>query len=329
MEKLKVIELFAGFGTQSLALKYENIPHEIVGISEIDKFAIQAYEALHGKVHNYGDIIKVEKLDYADFWTYSSPCTNFSMAGKQAGGDKGSDTASSLIWEVERLLRQAKEDGVLPKYLMLENVKNMLGPKHKHNFDAWIDFLESMGYNNYYSIFSAIEVGVPQNRERIFVISIRQDVDKHNFSMEKVKEKKHDLRPLESYLEKHPVGDIYLTEKDLPKLKDFGAPYGFGGRIVKGKIYTTIVANYDKTSGNSGKIIRDEKDLMADGKTPRLSILTPREAMYLMGVSKEDTEKLYGLFENKKRLYKLAGNAIVIDVMRAMFKELWGTKEVE
>ena len=323
MDKLKVIELFAGFGTQSLALKYEKIPHEIIGISEIDKHAIQAYEALHGPVHNYGDITKIEKLDYADFWTYSSPCTNFSIAGKEAGGDKESGTASSLIWEVERLLRKAKEEETLPKYLMLENVKNMLGPKHKHNFDAWIEFLETMGYNNYYSVFSATEVGVPQKRERIFVISIRQDIDDFNFSMEKVKEKKYKLKPLKEYLEKNPQEDIYLTEKDLPKLKEFGASYGFGGKIVKGDVYTTIVANYDKTSGNSGKIIRDEKDLMADGKTPRLSILTPRESMYLMGVSKEDTEKLYKTFENKKRLYKLAGNAIVIDVMRAMFRELW------
>jgi DNA (cytosine-5)-methyltransferase 1 len=165
---MRVLELFAGYGSQALAL--ENLGIDFTSdISEIDKYAIQAYNQLHGETHNWGDITKIDetKLPYYDLITYSSPCQDFSVAGLQKGGDKDSGTRSSLLWECERIIRAVK-----PKYLLMENVKNLVGKKHKHNFIRWLRVLEMMGYQNYWQVLNAKDYGVPQNRERVFVVSI-------------------------------------------------------------------------------------------------------------------------------------------------------------
>ena len=170
---LRLIELFAGIGSQTQALKNIGVPHKVVAISEIDKYAIQSYEAIHGKVNNLGDIRGIEALPDADFWTYSFPCQDISVAGKGAGIKEG--TRSGLLFEVERLLIQAAEDGTLPKYLLLENVKNLVSKKFKADFDRWLSFLSSLGYTNYWQILNAKDYGIPQNRERVFCVSIRGD----------------------------------------------------------------------------------------------------------------------------------------------------------
>ena len=168
MKILKVLELFCGYGSQALAL--ENLGIEFTSdISEIDKYAIQAYNQLHGDTHNWGDITKIDetKLPYYDLITYSFPCQDISLAGLQKGLDKGTETRSSLLWECERIIRAVK-----PKYLLMENVKNLVGEKHKHNFIRWLHVLEMMGYQNYWKVLNAKDYGVPQNRERVFVVSI-------------------------------------------------------------------------------------------------------------------------------------------------------------
>ena len=184
---LTVNELFSGIGTQSFALKYLGIPFKVVGISEIDKFAIQAYTALHGETCNYGNICEIDKLDYADLWTYSFPCTDISSAGKGKGlkeiDEHGNEviTRSGLLFEVERLLAKSCGFDIVngelvknesyeinpPKYLVLENVSELLKFK-KHNvyFYKWLERLEELGYNSYYDILNAKYFGIPQNRER-------------------------------------------------------------------------------------------------------------------------------------------------------------------
>lgn len=168
---LRLIELFAGIGSQTQALTNIGIAHKVVAISEIDKYAIQSYEAMHGKANNLGDIRKIEKLPDADLWTYSFPCQDISVAGKGAGIKEG--TRSGLLFEVERLLRVASEKGTLPKYLLLENVKNLVSKKFKADFDKWLDFLSELGYTNYWKVLNAKDYGIPQNRERVFCVSIR------------------------------------------------------------------------------------------------------------------------------------------------------------
>lgn len=168
---LRLIELFAGIGSQTQALTNIGIAHKVVAISEIDKYAIQSYEAMHGIANNLGDIRKIEELPDADLWTYSFPCQDISVAGKGAGIKEG--TRSGLLFEVERLLRVASEKGTLPKYLLLENVKNLVSKKFKADFDKWLDFLAELGYTNYWKVLNAKDYGIPQNRERVFCISIR------------------------------------------------------------------------------------------------------------------------------------------------------------
>lgn len=172
---LTVNELFSGIGSQSAALERLGIGFKVVGIAEIDKYAIKSYKAIHGETRNYGDISVIEKLDYADFWTYSFPCQDISVAGNQKGIKEG--TRSGLLYEVERLLYKSIMFNEQPKYLMLENVKNLVGKKFKPQFDEWLEKLNQLGYNTYWKALNAKNYGIPQNRERVFAISIRKDID--------------------------------------------------------------------------------------------------------------------------------------------------------
>ena len=176
--KLRVFEAFAGYGSQSLALErlrrdYPEFDFEVVGISEIDKYAIQAYDALHPNVTNYGDISKIDWSQVPDFdlFTYSSPCQDFSNAGLQRGGEEGSGTRSSLLWECRRAIVQKR-----PKYLLLENVKALVSKKFMPLFGKWIKSLEDYGYYTNWQVLNTKDYGVPQNRERVFAFSIRRDL---------------------------------------------------------------------------------------------------------------------------------------------------------
>ena len=180
MKKITVNELFAGIGAFRKALINQNIPHEIVGISEIDKYAIKSYEAIYGETRNYGDISKVERLDYADLWTYGFPCQDISLAGDMKGIVKG-ETRSGLIHEVERLLEVAKEENTLPEFLIMENVKNLVSKKFIGDFQRWIDKLSDLGYTTKWKTLIASDYGIPQRRERVFAVSVRKDKGVYSF----------------------------------------------------------------------------------------------------------------------------------------------------
>lgn len=165
---MRVLELFGGYGSQALAL--ENLGIEFISdLCDNDKYAEKAYNQIHGETFNYGDICSIDetKLPHYDLITYSSPCQDFSVAGKQAGGEKGSGTRSSLLWECERIIRAVK-----PKYLLMENVKALTSKKFMPLFSNWLRTLEDMGYKNWWKVLNAKDYGVPQNRERVFVVSI-------------------------------------------------------------------------------------------------------------------------------------------------------------
>lgn len=204
MEKIRVFEAFAGYGSQSMALKRLGIDFEVVGISEIDKYAIQAYMAVHGDTANYGDISKIDwsSVPDFDFLTYSFPCTDISTAGQQKGLAEGSGTRSSLLWECRKAI-EAKR----PKYLLMENVKNLVSKKFTPYLKEWIIFLEGQGYSNYTKVLNAKDFGVPQNRERVFMVSILGEVSFHfpkPFTLEK---------RLRDVLEKDVDESFYLSEK--------------------------------------------------------------------------------------------------------------------
>jgi DNA (cytosine-5)-methyltransferase 1 len=220
---IKIIELFSGIGAQVAALKRLGIPYEVVGISEIDKYAIQSYEAINGYTYNYGDITKIPMLDYADLWTYSFPCQDLSVAGKQAGINEG--TRSGLLLHVERLLETAVMLGNQPKYLVLENVKALIGKKFKPDFERWLNKLDSLGYNNYWQVLNAKDYGVPQNRERVFVVSIRKDVDTKGYTFPSPVPL---TRRLKDVLEPQVDEKYYLHERYLQYIKNKeGKNYNF------------------------------------------------------------------------------------------------------
>ena len=175
---IKFLSLFSGIGAPEQALKNIGIEYELVGFSEIDKFAIKSYCNVHdvSEELNLGDITKIDISSLPtdiDLITHGSPCTSFSISGKQAGGDKGSGTPSSLMWYTVDVVEHCK-----PKVVIWENVKNVLSKKHKHNFDGYLEAMDKLGYSNYYQVLNAKDYGIPQNRERIFVVSIRKDMDK-------------------------------------------------------------------------------------------------------------------------------------------------------
>lgn len=158
---VRVLELFAGIGACSKAITRLGIEHEIVDAVEIDKYAIKSFNAIHGTDFEPQDITQWNKDLYVDLIMHGSPCQDFSVAGLNKGGDKGSGTRSSLMYETLRIVEKVK-----PKYVIWENVKNLLSKKHRHNFDAYLEAMDRLGYHSQYQVLNAKNFGVPQNRER-------------------------------------------------------------------------------------------------------------------------------------------------------------------
>ena len=215
---LNVFEAFAGVGTQRMALERLGIDHKVVGIAEIDKFAIASYKAIHGETKNYGDISKVDVQDLVDFdlFTYSFPCQDISMAGKQAGFDKDSGTRSSLLWECERIIKAKR-----PKYLLMENVKALTFKNNIDGYNRWLDLLKELGYTNYSKVLNAKHYGIPQNRERVFCVSILDDEDKDFTFPEPVEL----TTRLKDVLEESVDKKYYLSEKRVKKLTRISNKY--------------------------------------------------------------------------------------------------------
>lgn len=178
--KLRVLELFGGIGACSKALERLGINYEIADYVEIDKYAVKSFNALHNTNFEPQDICGWDKDMEVDLIMHGSPCQDFSLAGKQAGGDIGSGTRSSLMYETIRIVAKLK-----PKYVIWENVKNLLSKKHRHNFDAYLETMEKLGYTNYYQVLNAKDYGIPQNRERVFTVSILGN-DDYTFPNDKI-----------------------------------------------------------------------------------------------------------------------------------------------
>ena len=176
---MKLLSLFSGIGAFEKALNRLQINYELVAYCEIDKYASKSYAAIHGvpESMNLGDITKVDEKSLPkdiDLITYGFPCQDISLAGKQKGlfNEDGSQTRSGLFFEALRIIEETK-----PVVTIAENVKNLTGKKFKDQFKIVLDSLESAGYNNYWKVLNAKDFGVPQNRERVFIVSIRKDAD--------------------------------------------------------------------------------------------------------------------------------------------------------
>ena len=221
MQTIRLFEAFAGYGSQLMAMRRleqafpDKIKVEPIGISEIDKYALAAYQAVHGEVKNYGDISQIDWAQVPDFdlFTYSSPCQDFSVAGLQRGGTKGSGTRSSLLWECEKAIAIKK-----PKYLLFENVAALVSAKFVKLFNQWQLLLESYGYTNFTQVLNAKDYGVPQNRERVFMVSIL-NCDKPYYFPQPIPLTKR----LRDVLEDNVPEEFYLSERMLKGFEQHNA----------------------------------------------------------------------------------------------------------
>ena len=327
MSKVKVLELFGGIGACSKALERLGIEYEIADYVEIDKYAVASFNAIHNTGFIPQDICKWDKDIDVDLIMHGSPCQDFSLAGKQAGGDKGSGTRSSLMYETIRIVEKLK-----PKYVIWENVKNVISKKHRHNFDNYLSKMEELGYKNYWQVLNAKDYGMPQNRERAFVISIKEEhfgnlIRVPHFKFPPKQKLKSTLKDI---LEDEVNEKYYLTESNI---KTINRNFGSKGKIlnlnefsliekmtypsrINQKINETICPTLTSAMGTGGGNVP-----VINKKDDRLRKLTPKETWRLMGFDDEDFEKAEKVNSNTQ-LYKQAGNSIVVNVLMAIFKEL-------
>lgn len=314
---LRLVELFAGIGAQAKALENLGVEFEHYRICELDKFAVASYNAVHRTNFVPSDITKIHAADlrivdtdkYDYIMTYSFPCTDLSTAGRQAGMSKGSGTRSGLLWEVERLLKEMNE---LPQILLMENVPGIISKKFCKDFYEWCVVLSALGYTNKFALLNAKDYGIPQNRERVFMISWREDGLFYDFPKTR---SCNDL--LVDYLEEN-VPDKYLLSR----------------KLLNGFIQETI--RYKQESGGfrfapTIGLCVAKTILTHEGKSPANNFiitsrgirrLTPYECWRLMGFDDESFKRAAKV-NSDTQLYKQAGNSIVVAVLEAIFKQLF------
>lgn len=214
---IRLIELFAGVGSQAMALRNIGANFEHYRVVEFDKYAIASYNAIHGTSFETMDITKTTGEDlnitntdkYTYIMTYSFPCQDLSVAGKMKGMSKDSGTRSGLLWEVERLLNEVEE---LPQVLLMENVPQVISKKNIADFELWERFLESKGYSNFVNTLNAKNYGVAQNRNRTFMVSI---LGQWNYEFPKPIPL---TKTMKDYLEDEVDEKYYITNEKAQKL---------------------------------------------------------------------------------------------------------------
>lgn len=243
---LKLFSLFSGIGGPEKALKRIGVEYELVGYSEIDKYASKSYSVIHDEpeIKNYWDITKIneKELPDFDFLTWGFPCQDISIAGKQAGIHEG--TRSGLYYDGLRILKEKK-----PKYSLIENVKALTSKKFADTFESILQDLDDAGYNNYWQVLDAKDYGIPQHRERVFIVSIRKDIDQEFIFPEK-----EELRlKLKDLLEDEVEEKYYLSERMIKTFSDMTNRNGY----IRGKCFKPHelddgrVANTIKTTAGS------------------------------------------------------------------------------
>ena len=240
---IRLIETFAGIGAQAKALENLGADFEHYRVIEFDKYPLASYNAIHGtdfvptdirNVHA-SDLCIVERERYCYILTYSFPCQDLSINGLMRGMQKGSGTRSGLLWEIERILDECKTE--LPHVLLMENVPQVIGKNNIKDFQAWRRKLESLGYSNYVQLLNAKDYGVPQNRNRCFMVSI---LGEYSYSFPKKQPLTVKLKDVlegevdsKYYLSEKAINGIYNTKFTCAKIES---------RTAKGGVIPTILA---------------------------------------------------------------------------------------
>lgn len=353
----RVVELFSGIGAQRMAFMEANIPHEIVGTSEINKFAIKSYQAIYGDDPNLGDITQLTSLPSSDIVTYSFPCTDLSVANaKRTGMARGANGRSSLVWEVQRLLEQCTADGNLPEWLIMENVPVILSKKNRPQFREWLAFLDSLGYTSEYGTLNAKDFGTAQNRNRAFMVShlgsycpplpvgngpkyvlndiLESDVpEKYYLSqarlegLQRSNEKEraqgngYRFQPVDRYGIAHTV----TTRAGSRKTDNFvydschmvGIADGISGYDSLKRVYSPDGLSPTCVTGSGGNTL---PKITEDGK--RIRKLTPRETWRLQGFPDWAFDRARDSGMSDAQLYHQSGNSIAVPVMGAILRTI-------
>ncbi|HHP7547618.1 TPA: DNA cytosine methyltransferase [Streptococcus pyogenes] len=311
MNKVKILELFGGIGAIRKAFINLKISYEVVDYVEIDKACVKSYNALYGEAYKPKSVVGYKAPnENIDLIMHGSPCQDFSRIGKKQGGAKNSGTRSSLLFETIRIIKEMKEK---PKWIIWENVKGVLDRNMRDSFFIYLKELENLGYESKYEILNAMDFGIPQKRERIFVVSY---LGSNNFSFNKLERK--ETRPLSEFLEKN-VSELYtMTQPYMLKFLNKGIDNSFRGRLKVIKAFSYTISTKQMRVPNSGII---------DIGNGKYRYLTERECLRLMGFDDIDINKLEEAHPRRKnctssKLYKQAGNSIVVDVLMAIIKEI-------
>lgn len=215
---IKYLSLFSGIGAFEKALQRLQIPFELIGYCEIDKYASKAYSLIHSvpESMNFGDITKIDASKLPkdiDLITYGFPCQDISLAGKQKGfeDENGNKTRSGLFFDALRIIEECQ-----PKIAIAENVKNLTSKKFREQFSIVLNSLGDAGYNNYWKVLNAKDYEVPQNRERVFIISIRKDIDTGAFAFPEPVQLNRCLKDL---LEDTVDEKYYVSQERLKKIQ--------------------------------------------------------------------------------------------------------------
>lgn len=313
MKKLKIFEMFAGYGGASFALKKAQIPFECVGYSEIDKYAIQCWEQNHQHyfkseefkdlektplINNFGDATKINPKELKDFdlLTGGFPCQSFSTAGKGKGE---LDTRGTLFNDIIRVAEVKK-----PRYMLLENVKGLTTKKHKETFNKILLELKRMGYYVHWKVLNSKDFSIPQNRERVFFVCFRELEDYTCFEFP---EKELLNKSYFDLLELNVEDKYYLSERALKGIKNTNF-HSHKKRVQKKSVCSTLLA----------RDFKDPKCTWCASKQ-NLRRLTPREYFRLMGF-KDYEINLKDLSNTQK--YKLAGNGWDINLVSKILKKM-------
>lgn len=315
---IRLIELFAGVGSQAMALRNLGADFEHHKVVEFDKYAIASYNAIHDTNFETMDITKVKGIDleitntdrYDYILTYSFPCQDLSVAGNQQGMSRGSGTRSGLLWEVERLLNETEH---LPQILLMENVPQVISQANIADFHEWQKFLEEKGYSNYVDTLNAKDYGVAQNRNRTFMVSI---LGEWYYEFPKPKKLTKTIQDIADFKTEVPRKNLYSYYK---KTGDFGDRFNTQETIspcVTTKHGYGVITNNYYTKDFKKYTIEEiiEKDIPVYANSPNMD-------WRLMGFTDEDFYKAEKVNSNSQ-LYKQAGNSIVVDVLEGIFRQM-------
>lgn len=311
---MKLLSLFSGIGAFEKALKNLDIDYDLVNYCEIDRYASKSYSLIHhvDESKNLKDVNKVDTSKLPsdiDLITYGFPCQDISLAGKGRGfkDEQGNTTRSGLFFEALRIIEDTK-----PKIAIAENVKALTGKRFKREFQTVLDSLNDAGYNSYWKVLNAKNYGLPQNRERVFIVSIRKDIDNFLFSFNFPAPKALD-RNLEDFLEENVSSDYDVTQPSMIKKLKQGKL-----KVIKDFCYT--ITTKQVRCPNAGVIDR------GNGK---YRYLTEKECFRLMGFDGQDCDLLRKNGISKTQIYKQAGNSICVDVLEALFNYIYRELKIQ